>query len=162
MIKIKQIFNILLIINILISIIIILSNLLTLKEPFQNIKALNNQNKYLINDVLVLDTIITTSKVKDGSTSYNTTIRGKLINKDISRDINFLYKYNNYNKFIFDINYKNANKKGLKIYRNILNNNVFFKDNEYLEYKKRDARLKIYFISSLIPLIILIIILNKK
>lgn len=73
----KKIVSIILIVNVIISLIIIFSNLLDLKEPFQNIKALNNQNKYLINDVLVLDTIITTSKVKDGSTSYSTTIRGK-------------------------------------------------------------------------------------
>ena len=160
--KIKQIFCIFLIINILISLVIIFSNLFSLKEPFQNIKALNNQNKYLINDVLVLDTIITTSKVKDGSTSYSTTIKGKLIDKDISKDINFLYKDDSYNKLIFEFKYKTTNQKGLKIYRNILNDNIFLKNYKYLKNKKTDALLKIYFICSLLPSLVLIIILIKS
>lgn len=160
--KIKQILSIILIINIIISLAIIFSNLLDLKEPFQNIKALNHQNKYLTNDVLVLDTIITSSRVKNGSTSYSTTIRGKLINRDIPKDISFLYLDNSYEKYIFNLKYKMVNQKGLKVYRNIINNNVFLKDYEYLKNKKIDSLLKIYFICSLLPSLILTIILVKS
>ncbi|MFQ6603543.1 hypothetical protein [Flavobacterium sp. C3NV] len=160
--KIKQFFCILLIINILISLLIIFSNLFSLKEPFQNITAINHQSKYLINDVLVLDTIITTSKVKDGSTSYSTTIRGKLLNRDISKEINFLYQDNSYNKLIFDLKYKNRNQQGLEVYRNILNDNIFLKDYKFLKYRKTDALLKIYFICSLVPSLFFMVILLKN
>lgn len=160
--KLKQISCILLTINILISLVIIFSNLFSLKEPFQNIRALNNPNKYLISDVLVLDTIITTSKVKDGSTSYSTSIKGKLIDKNISKEINFLYQDNSYNKLIFEFKYKSINQKGLKIYRNKLNDNIFLKNYKYLKNKKTDAFLKIYFICSLLPSLILMIILLKR
>jgi hypothetical protein len=157
--KIKQIFRALLIINIVISLVMVFSNLFELKEPFQNIKALNHQNKYLKNDVLVLDTIITTSRVKDGSTSYSTTIIGKLINKDISKEINFLYRDNSYEKYIFKFKYRKLNQKGLKVYRNIINDNIFLKDCKYLNNEKIDAFLKIYFICSLVPSLVLITIL---
>lgn len=137
----------------------ILSNLFILNEPFQNIKALNHKNKYFINDVLVVDTIILNSRVKDGATSYNTTIRGKLINSNILKDITFLYKNHDYNNYIFK--YKKTNQDALKVYRNILNDNIFLKDYEYLNNKKTGELLKIYFICSLLPALTLLIILMK-
>jgi hypothetical protein len=158
----KKIFTIILVINALISLAIIFSNLFNLKEPFQNIKALNQSDKYLTNDILVLDTIIKTSKVKDGSTSYSTTIKGKLINENISREISFLYKDNSYEKDIFKFKYKMMYQKGLKVYRNVINDNIFLKNLKYLQNKKRDALLKIYFICSLIPSLILTLVLMKN
>lgn len=146
--------------------------LLGVKKPFENYTALSNPEKYLKSDFFVVDTafIEETSGNKPSDTkSKYTVIRGNLLHSNIKKEIiwqgNNIYTFYkgrlalNNNNFTYVYTRK---AKSVKVWRNILNDDLFLDNKKHLEHKKTNAVFHIYIFFSLFLITTILFILKKK
>ncbi|MBF4505925.1 hypothetical protein IRZ83_04535 [Flavobacterium sp. JLP] len=130
---------------------------------FENYKAFHDPQKYLKKEFFVVDTafIATETSSSQGKSTFKdiTVIRGNLLNSTKKQEL--IYRGFNGN-FFNDNNIFNENIKTIKVWRNIINDEVFLGNEQEFERKKDSATGLIYFYFSLIPLIIILLILKKK
>lgn len=132
------------------------------QETYQNYIALYNLEKYMKHDMFVVDTAYietqTSSNMKSSSTFKDyTIIKGNLLNSKIKQEL----IYNYVNSKILDESY-HKKVKTLKVLKNTINGVAFLEDKEYITSARADVVSGLYFLFSLVPLIIILLVLKIK
>jgi hypothetical protein len=136
------------------------------KKPFQenyeNYMALYNPEKYLKDDIFVVDTAFIETQAtsnQGSSTTFKdyTIIRGNLLHSKIKQEIICHYV----NSTVLDGSY-HKKVKTLKVLKNSINGVAFLEDKKYINPEKANAVSGLYFNLSVIPLIIILLILKIK
>lgn len=100
----------------------------TFEKAFENHKAFENPEKYLKKEIFVIDSVFIDIKISSGqgkSTSKNiTVIRGNLLHSTKKKELRFTGMNLN---FFHDTYIVNENIKPIKVWRNTINDEVFFR-----------------------------------
>lgn len=139
----------------------------SIAKPFENLKALNNPEKYLKSDLFLVETAFTEQRKSSGvSTSHftYTTIKGHLADSKIQRQETF---QNNHLSNVYPIKSALTSNttqiyKPIKVFVNKLNDEIYLEDKKLLQDEKLNAGLGFYFQVSLIVLSIQLLILKKR
>lgn len=144
----------------------------SIAEPFENLKALYNPEKYLQNDLFVIDTVFTEQGKSSGTSASRcayTTIKGHLKDSKTQKQIACQNDYltNAYNtKYALADNtislVCHKKNKPIKVLKNKLNDEIFLNNEKLLQSERNNAIIGLYFQISLILLIIQLLILKKE
>lgn len=132
------------------------------EKNYDNYIALSNPGKYLKDDLFIIDTayieVQASSNMKSATTFKNyTIIRGNLLHSKIKQEMICHYTVST---VLDDTSIKKA--KRIKVLKNSINGVAFLGDNRYLTPVKDNAIGSLYFLFSILPLTIILIILIKK
>lgn len=124
-----------------------------IKENYEKYKLVNN-----IANLSIKDTLIISKKNIENKKSYSfvTKIKGNLLSNNKEYNISFPFKLDNSKCFIY-VNKKEA----VTVFRD-KKNEIYIDDLSYLDFIKRDLIFTIYFVVTLIPSFILLILTLKK
>lgn len=131
-------------------------------SPFRDFRAISNTEKYFVDDTLIVEDIKVYSGSGKKSNNYTTIISGEILNTGIKNNITFLYDDDFYRKLILKKKYKGKDVNALKVIRNNISGCILIKNARLLQYKRREAIIEIYCLSSLFPSLIIFILLIKK
>lgn len=132
------------------------------KKNYENYIALSNPEKYLKDDFFIVDTayieVQTRSNMKSSSTFKDyTIIKGNLLHSKIKQEMICHYVV----QTVLD-DKDSKNKKTIKVLKNSINGVAFLGDKSYLIPAKDNAFGGTYFLVSIVPLILILIILKIK
>jgi hypothetical protein len=131
-------------------------------KNYENYIALSNPEKYLKDDFFIVDTayieVQTSSNMKSSSTFKDyTIISGNLLHSKIKQQMICHYVVST----VLDEKYA-KNEKKIKVLRNNINDVAFLGDKRYITPAKDNAVGSLYFLFSIVPLTIILLILKIK
>lgn len=132
------------------------------KRNYENYIALSNPEKYLTHDHFVVDTsfieVRPTSNMESTTTTKDyTIIRGNLLNSKIKQELICHYIVSS---ILEDNHHKQV--RVITVLKNKINGVAFLGDKRYMTPEKDNAVASLYFLFSIIPLIIILLILKIK